>query len=270
MTELQQKIILEGKIEEHARQEQILLTQLDERSRQEKLLWRQKSRIRWLREGERNTKFFHRTTIQRRMNNTISHIQNSQGDKMKKKEDIEIELTNHFKTVHQGQPTDRQSAINEILQHIPKLITEEHNQLLLRPVTITEVEEASNQLKVGKAPGPDGFTPNFYHHFWDLIKADVWNVVKESRVMHWLFPSLNATFIALIPQVAQPSTLEKFRPIALCNVIYKIISKLIANHLKPLLPLLISPEKSGYVEGRQILEGIILTHETIHSLKKNK
>ena len=88
--------------------------------------------------------------------------------------------------------------------------------------------------------------------------------------MHWLLPSLNATFIALIPKFDQASTPEKFRPIALCNVIYKIISKVIANRLKPLLPILISPEQKGYVEGRQILDGIILTHEVIHSLKQTK
>lgn len=270
MIDLQQKIILEGRTEEYAKQEQTLLTQVDERGKQEEFLWRQKSRIRWLKEGERNTKFFHSTTIQRRMNNTISHMQNSQGDKLEKQEDIEKELINHFKTVHQEQPTDKQSAINDILYHIPKLITEEHNKLLLRPVTIMEVEEASNQLKAGKAPGPDGFTSNLYHHFWDLIKADVWNVVEESRAMHWLLPSLNSTFTALIPKVARPSTPEKFRPIALCDVIYQIISKVIANRLKPLLPLLISPKQSEYVEGHQILDGIILTHETIHSLKTNK
>lgn len=99
---------------------------------------------------------------------------------MDKQEDIEKELTNHFKIVHQEPATDRQSAINEILQHIPRLITEEHNQLLLRLVTLTEVEEASNQLKAGKASGPNGFTSNIYYHFWDLIKVEVWNVVKES------------------------------------------------------------------------------------------
>lgn len=189
---------------------------------------------------------------------------------MEKQEDIEEELTNHFKIVHQEQHAYRRKAINEILKHILKLIMKEHNQLLLRPVTILQVEEASKQLKDGKVSGPDGFTSNFYHHFWDLIKVDVWNVVEESRVMHWLLPSLNATFITLIPKVAQPSTPEKFRPIYLCNVIYKIISKVIANRLKSLLPLLISPKQSGYVEGRQILDGIILTHETIHSLKKSK
>jgi len=133
-----------------------------------------------------------------------------------------------------------------------------------------EVEEASNQLKAGKVLGPDGFMSNFYHHFWDLIKVDVWNVVEEYRAMHWLLPLLNTTFITLIPKVSQTSTREKFRPIALCNVIYKIISKVTTNRLKMLLPILISPEQYGYVEGRQILDGIILTHETIHSLKKNK
>lgn len=83
---------------------------------------------------------------------------------------------------------------------IPRIITKEHNQLLLRLVTMMEVESASAQLKDGKAPGPDGFTSNFYHHFWDLIKEEVWKVVEESRSMHWLLPSLNATFIALIPK----------------------------------------------------------------------
>jgi len=76
---------------------------------------------------------------------------------------------------------------------------------------------------------------------------EVWKVVEESRTMHWLLPSLNATFIALISKEEHPSTLDKFRPIALCNVIYKIISKVITNSLKLLLPLLISQEQLGYV-----------------------
>lgn len=104
------------------------------------------------------------------MNNAIAHLQNKQGERLEKHEDIERELINHFKTVHQEPPIDRQPAINKILQHIPKIITEEHNQLLLRPVTMLEVESTSDQLKDGKALGPDGFTSNFFHHFWELIK----------------------------------------------------------------------------------------------------
>eukprot|EP00253_Pinus_taeda_P013477 PITA_13477 len=85
-----------------------------------------------------------------------------------------------------------------------------------------------------------------------------------------MLPSLNATFIALIPKEENNQSPEKSRPIALSNVLYKILSKVIATCLKPLLPLLISPKKSGYVEGRQITNGIILTHEIIHSLKQTK
>jgi len=126
------------------------------------------------------------------------------------------------------------------------------------------------QLKAGKAPGPDGFTSNFLHNFWDLIKLEVWQVVEESRTLRWMYPGLNATFIALIPKAEESNTPDKYRPIALCNIIYKIISKVIATRLKPLLPLIISSEQSGYVEGRQITDGIILTHEIIHSLKQSK
>ena len=85
-----------------------------------------------------------------------------------------------------------------------------------------------------------------------------------------MLKALNATFLALIPKEKGMEDPVKLRPIALCNVIYKIISKVIANRLRPLLPFLISPEQVGFVEGRQILDGIILVHETIHSVKNRK
>lgn len=99
---------------------------------------------------------------------------------------------------------------------------------------------------------------------------EVWQVVEESQSLRWMFPGVSSTFIALVPKVDMPSTPDKYMPIALCNIIYKIVSKIIASRLKLLLPLIISPEKSGYVEGRQITDGIIITHEIIHSLKISK
>jgi hypothetical protein len=80
-------------------------------------------------------------------------------------------------------------------------------------------------------------------------------------------PSLNATFLTLIPKEERVTNPKNFRPIALCNVIYKIISKVIALRLKPILPFIISKEQSGYVEGRKIMDNVILVHEIIHSLK---
>lgn len=177
------------------------------------------------------------------MHNHITLLQNRQGEHLEKHEDIEQELLTHFRRVHQETETDQLPAIEKIINIIPKIVTEEHNQILLRPISLQEVETAMWQLKVGKAPRRDNFTSDFFHNFCDLIKEEVSKVVEESRVNRWMLPSLNATFIALIPKEENNQTPDKFRPSTLCNVLYKIVSKVIATRLKSLLPLLISSEQ---------------------------
>ena len=169
------------------------------------------------------------------MNNHISHIKNDQGSRIETHEGIEEEFLRYFKQAHQEPNIDRTEAIDKVTRHIPKLITEEHNLLLLKPTSLQEVEIVVHQLKAGKAPGLDGFTSNPFHNFWDIIKLEVWQVVEESRTLRWMYPGLNATFIALIPKAEESNTPDKYRPIALCNIIYKIVPKVIATRLKPLL-----------------------------------
>jgi hypothetical protein len=76
--------------------------------------------------------------------------------------------------------------------------------------------------------------------------------------------------ITLIPKENEAKNPDRYRPIAMCNVVYKIISKVIANRLKPLLPTLVSQEKVGFIEGRKIMDNIIQAHELIHTLKLQK
>ena len=118
----------------------------------------------------------------------------------------------------------------------------EDNENLNKPISMQEVEEALSQMAQGKAPGPDGFTTNFFHFFWEMIKKEVWAIVEESRSKRGVLKDFNVTFLALIPKGEGADLIDKFRPIAICNVIYKIITKVIANHLKPLLLGLISLE----------------------------
>jgi hypothetical protein len=122
----------------------------------------------------------------------------------------------------------------------------------------------------GKALDPDGFTTDFFHHCWDLVREEVWEVVEESRASGLVLLALNATFVTLIPKEERVTNPKKFRPIALCNVIYKIITKVVANRLKPILTHVISKEQARYVEGRQIMDNVILAHEVIHSLKTSR
>lgn len=99
------------------------------------------------------------------MHNNIAFINNSQGSILEKHEYIEKEFKDYFEEAFKEQPGSRSSAIKSVTQHIPKIITEDQNQNLLKQVTMQEVEEAMAQLKDGKAPGPDGFTSNFFHEF---------------------------------------------------------------------------------------------------------
>ena len=103
-----------------------------------------------------------------------------------------------------------------------------------------EVDQALAQMHPHKAPGPDGMNPFFYQKFWDTIGNDVSATVLAILHGHPIPPELNRTFVALIPKKPKPESILEFRPISLCNVAYKLVTKVIANRLKPLLPNIIS------------------------------
>ena len=142
--------------------------------------------------------------------------------------------------------------------------------MLMHPIDKLEVEEAVFQMETGKALGPDGFTIDFFQSCWDLVKEELWKVVEESRRIGRVVKAFNATFLSLIPKENGADTLGKFQPISLCNMVLKIITKVMANKLKPLLLGIVSQDQLGFVEGRKILDGIIQTQEMIHSLKQTK
>lgn len=113
------------------------------------------------------------------------------------------------------------------------MVGEEINNDLTTEVTLEEVKTAVFQLGSTKAPGPDGLNGQFYQHFWEEVQQDVFKEVQNFFISGILNPVLNKTHISLIPKVPNPERLEQYRPISLCNFSYKIISKVLANRLKP-------------------------------------
>ena len=107
----------------------------------------------------------------------------------------------------------------------------------------------------------------FFQHFFDLMGDTITKVVEESRASGFTHDVLKTTFLALIPKHDSPSSFNDFRPISLCNCIYKVISKTISNRLKPILSKSISKEKFGFLDGRKIHEAIGVAQETLHSIK---
>jgi len=150
------------------------------------------------------------------------------------------------------------------MEKILSLITEAQNKALEEKTKHKDILKEMLEKELDKASGPDGFTAIFYQKCWVVIKGDLWRMVN---CMNWkgkVKGATNSSFMSLIPKEKYPSTFNSFRPISLCNVSYKIITKILANRIKDLLHGLISSNQGGFITGRQILENIILIQEAIH------
>ena len=119
-----------------------------------------------------------------------------------------------------------------------------------------------------KASGPDGLNPAFFQHFWRLLGEEVFKCCYQ-----WLdegiFPAeVNDTTLVLIPKKDNVDDPKDLRPIALCNVLYKILSKVLANRLQKILPNIISEEQSAFVSGHNITDNILVAFEILHYMKR--
>ncbi|XP_022015014.1 uncharacterized protein LOC110914533 [Helianthus annuus] len=146
---------------------------------------------------------------------------------------------------------------------------EDYNFRTLRPVTEEEVKKAMFSIGNDKAPGPDGFTAAFFKNAWPLIGNDIVNAIKDFFDTGNLLRELNHTLIVLIPKVPTPMVVTDFRPIACCNVLYKCISKIIADRIKGGLNEIVSINQSAFVPGKKISDNILLTQELMHNYHRN-
>lgn len=145
-----------------------------------------------------------------------------------------------------------------------------HSQLDFTAVcalpTVEEIHTAVFDISRDSVSGPDGFSALFYQHCWDLIGTDVCEAVWDFFDGHQMPASFTATTIVLIPKVVFPSAWSDFRPISLCNVTNKIISKVLTSRLSTMLPDLLAPSQSGFVRGRLISDNILLAQEMVHEI----
>lgn len=140
----------------------------------------------------------------------------------------------------------------------------------MKAISADEFFSALKQMHPSKAPGPDGFSPCFYQHFWPLVCNDVIGAVRCFVESDSNIQQLNCTHVTLIPKVKAHMHMSQLRPINLCNVLYKIGSKVLANRLKPLLHQFISPFQSAFVPERLISDNSLLAFEIAHFLKRRR
>lgn len=232
--------------------------------------WRLRSRATWLTEGDNNTKFFHKFANGRKAINTIWELKDDRGQPVSSQQNLARLANAHFRGIYKAPGGINILEIMRIAELFPRYVDQEDSEEIQKEVTLDELEATLKWFKKDKSPGPDGWTIEFYIAFFDILGHDLLNIVEDSRRRGRISSAIKSTFIALIPKTDAPSSFDDFWPISLCNCLYKIIAKIIANRLKPILSQHITFEQFAFLHHRQIHEAIATAQELSHTLQIKK
>ncbi|GKV19324.1 hypothetical protein SLEP1_g29604 [Rubroshorea leprosula] len=228
-------------------------------------LLHQKSRQKWLKEGDANSKFFHGCVIKRRKQNGIDGMQiNGEWT-----EEVVV-IKNFIKEFYRSKFQEEQWHRPRFELNNFKRLSIEENDMLVADFSEEEIREAVWSCNGNKSPGPDGLNFNLIKRMWPILKEDICEFMCEFHSNGRLVKGSNASFIVLIPKKENPSSLLEYRPISLIGCMYKIVAKLLANRMRKVMNSIISQNQSAFIGGRHIADGIIITNELIHDAKRRK
>jgi mannosylglycoprotein endo-beta-mannosidase len=152
----------------------------------------------------------------------------------------------------------------------PRCVSSLENEELMRSFTLEELDAVLKETKIDTAPGPDGLLVLFYKKFWPMLRRPVLQILNGFAMGTVDIARLNFGILSLIPKVPGADDIKQFRPIALINVIFKLVSKAYAIRLSPVAHRTISPAQTAFIKGRFIQDGPLALHEIIHELKSKK
>ena len=235
--------------------------------RVEEKMWHQRSHIHWMVLGDKNTSYFHNRASQRFRQNNISELKDPHGILTSGNEEVSEMIVGYYNQLF---TSSNLYDFEEVVQSTKRVVTEDMNSSLIRNFSKEEVEIALKQMAPLKAPGLDGMPPIFFQHYWESIGDDVVKAVVSCLNSTSIESGLNHTFITLILKVKRPEYVIEFRPIALCNILYKLVSKVLVNRLKKVLPHIISESQSAFQSNKAISDNILVAFETLHHMKRKK
>ncbi|KAK9984458.1 hypothetical protein SO802_033983 [Lithocarpus litseifolius] len=233
----------------------------------DELHWRQRSRSIWMKAGDKNTKFFHQRASQRLRKNNISGIFDGGGVWHESEEGIARAAESYF---HELFTSANPSDMNNVLNSVDRVVTPETNQSVLQNYTVEEVHRALFQMHPSKSPGSNGMSPFFFQKFWHIVGVDVTNAVLSVLQSGRMLQKMNFTHIVLVPKKNEPMYMSDFRPSSLENVVARIISKVITNRLKMILPNIISDAQSAFISARLITDNTIVAFEVLHRMRNKR
>jgi len=224
----------------------------------------QRSRLRWLKEGDVNSKFFHKCIKARKSRNSIKALRENDGWVVSPFE-VRRKVVNYFTEHFAEDRWDRPK-----LERVDfRRLTDCDNGLLVAPFSLVEIEAVVRDSDGSKSPGPDDFNFAFIKDVWYLLKGKVY-IMFDQLHANEVLPKSMAFFVTLIPKVSSPLELKDSRPISLLGCLYKLLAKVLARRLAFVMNEIISHSESAFLKGRNLVDGVLVVNELVDYAKKWK
>ncbi|KAL2251939.1 UNVERIFIED_CONTAM: hypothetical protein Sindi_2316200 [Sesamum indicum] len=226
----------------------------------EQIMLQQRAKMQWMKDGDQCSRVFFRKIAQRRVMRRILQINDENGFTHTDLGEVAHEFVNYQNLL--GGTRRRLSVdICYLRPWVRHSITDEEANQLFLPLSADDVKQAVFDIADDKAPGPDGYSSRFFKAAWPVVGEEVTRAVLDFFSTGKLLKQINSTILALIPEVHTPMSVNDFRPISCCNVLYKIIAKLLVQKISVLLDKIVSPCQTTFIPGRSIGDNIMLAQE---------
>jgi hypothetical protein len=223
----------------------------------------QRARLKWLREGDANTRFFHASIKAKGKRNFIRALR--VGDNwLESPVEIRYATVEYFKRMCSSSYWTRPN-LDGIW--FPTL-SEEENSCLTRPFSLDEIEVIVKECDGNKSPGPDGFNFAFVKDFWSMIKGEIRILFDQFHGIGTLPHSFSSYFVTLIPKVNSPFSLGDFRLISLLGCLYKIVAKVLTARLARVMDSIVANTQSAFLKERQLVDGVVVINEVVDFAKR--
>uniref|UniRef100_A0A803PMN5 RNase H type-1 domain-containing protein n=1 Tax=Cannabis sativa TaxID=3483 RepID=A0A803PMN5_CANSA len=233
---------------------------------QRETFWKQRAKHFWLKGGDKNSKFFHLSATKRKRHNQIIKLKDSQNNWVDWENGLSGLIYDYFSTLF----TASNSNCHEVVASVSRVVPEAANLEFSRPVSEEEVKTAVFHMHPDKSPCPDGMTPTFYQKCWHIVKTDVIGLVQQFFTSGSFVNGCGDANVVLIPKKKSPQVMQDLRPIALCNVLYKVVTKVMTNRMKPFMDTIVSDSQSAFIPGRLISDNVMVSFEILHYLRRKR
>ncbi|KAG5564631.1 hypothetical protein RHGRI_000728 [Rhododendron griersonianum] len=230
---------------------------------------KQKSLVQWLALGDQNTRFFHLKVKSHCLRNKVLSLTNVEGIRLTDPKAVQDEILGYYTSLLGSPFLHSKEAYSVLRLAVPQRLLVSQKLTLSSRVSGDEIKQAMWSIEGDKSPGPDGYSFAFFQSNWDVVGSDVIQAIQLFFETGFLPRQWNCTALTLVPKVPSPNSIKDYRPIACCNVVYKCVTKVLANRLQQFLPSIVSSCQSAFIKGRSIMDNILLMQEIVKNYHKD-